>query len=268
MEARYGSWASPIDAHRIAEGGVGLGWPQAVGEAAYWAEMRPTEGGRYVIVRRDPGGAVADVTPSGVNARTLVHEYGGGMYVAFRNARGGETVVFSDYADQRLYRQDLEPANAGQRSRWGRPGRRRRRGALERAAPAHAGAAGPARLALRRRGRDARRPPARLRPRASLRRRRGERPRRAPHRRLLRARRRRDRPRLLRRPAARRRRHARRVAELGPAAHALGRHRTVGSGDRRRRPTGGRRTSGRRGDGVRRPAPLDAAGRPSVRERS
>ena len=112
MEAPYGSWTSPIDARRIAEGGVGLGWPQAVDEAAYWVEMRPTEDGRYVVMRRDPEGTVGDVTPSGTNARTLVHEYGGGMYVAFRNERGSESVIFSDHADQRLYRQDLE-ARAG-----------------------------------------------------------------------------------------------------------------------------------------------------------
>lgn len=109
MEAPYGSWTSPIDARRVAEGGVGLGWPQAVAEALYWVEMRPVEDGRYVVVRRDPDGTVTDVTPAGVNARTLVHEYGGGMYVAFRNEGGGESVIFSDAADQRLYRQDLEP---------------------------------------------------------------------------------------------------------------------------------------------------------------
>ena len=121
MEASYGSWTSPIDARGIAEGGIRLGWPQAVGEAAYWSEMRPLEGGRYAIVRRAPEGTIGDVTPAGVNARTLVHEYGGGMYVAFRNVRGGESVIFSDYADQRLYRQDLEVAGVV-RADGGEPG--------------------------------------------------------------------------------------------------------------------------------------------------
>jgi dipeptidyl aminopeptidase/acylaminoacyl peptidase len=130
VEAPYGSWTSPIEARRIAEGGVRLGWPQALAEAAYWVEMRPTEGGRYVVVRRGPDGTVADVTPGGVNARSLVHEYGGGMYVAFRNARGGESVIFSDFADQRLYRQDLEAdaprtgggaEGAGGAARWSAP---------------------------------------------------------------------------------------------------------------------------------------------------
>jgi dipeptidyl aminopeptidase/acylaminoacyl peptidase len=126
MEAPYGSWTSPIGARQIAEGGVGLGWPQAVGEAVYWVETRPTEEGRSVVVRHDPDGTIADVTPPGVNTRTLVHEYGGGMYRAFRNDAGGESVVFSDFADQRLYRQDLLPAEGGEAAtsgaaRWSAP---------------------------------------------------------------------------------------------------------------------------------------------------
>lgn len=105
--APFGSWRSPVTAKLMAEGGVGTMWPQSVGESLYWTEMRPLEDGRYAVVRRGPDGEIADVTPPGVSARTLVHEYGGGMYVAFRSADGGESVVFSDQNDQRLYRQDL-----------------------------------------------------------------------------------------------------------------------------------------------------------------
>jgi dipeptidyl aminopeptidase/acylaminoacyl peptidase len=119
--APYGSWRSPVTAKIIAEGGVGIQWPQSVGENLYWVELRPTEDGRYVVVRRAADGAVGDVTPQGVSARTLVHEYGGGMYAAFRNERGGESVIFSDQADQRLYRQDLEEAGAGEPARWSAP---------------------------------------------------------------------------------------------------------------------------------------------------
>ena len=126
------SWRSPVTAKLIAEGGVSTMWPQSVGESLYWTELRPLEDGRYVVVRRAPDGEIADVTPAGVSARTLVHEYGGGMYVAFRGEDGGESVVFSDQADQRLYRQDLRPA--GERG----AGRRSRAGRLERPAPPHA----------------------------------------------------------------------------------------------------------------------------------
>ena len=119
--APYGSWRSPVTAKIMAEGGVGTQWPQSVDESLYWVELRPTENGRYVVVRRAAGGDIADVTPPGVSARTLVHEYGGGMYAAFRNERGGESVIFSDQADQRLYRQDLEEAGEGEPARWSAP---------------------------------------------------------------------------------------------------------------------------------------------------
>ncbi len=117
--APYGSWRSPVTAKLIAEGGVGVMWPQSVGESLYWVELRPLEDGRYVVVRRAPDGGIADVTPSGVSARTLVHEYGGGMYVAFRAEDGGESVIFSDQSDQRLYRQDLQPAGDSPREAGG-----------------------------------------------------------------------------------------------------------------------------------------------------
>jgi dipeptidyl aminopeptidase/acylaminoacyl peptidase len=119
--APYGSWRSPVTAKIIAEGGVGTQWPQSVDESLYWVELRPTESGRYVVVRRAPDGGIADVTPPGVSARTLVHEYGGGMYAAFRNERGGESVIYSDQADQRLYRQDLAEAGEGEPARWSAP---------------------------------------------------------------------------------------------------------------------------------------------------
>ncbi len=62
--------------------------------------MRPLEGGRSVIVKRDVEGRIADVTPPGFNARTRVHEYGGGDYVV----RDG-TVYFSNFSDQQIYAQ-------------------------------------------------------------------------------------------------------------------------------------------------------------------
>jgi dipeptidyl aminopeptidase/acylaminoacyl peptidase len=99
--APYGSWPSPITADMVATAGVALGQAALDGDDVYWTEMRPVEGGRYVVVRRAPGGATADVTPPGYNVRTRVHEYGGGAF-----AVAGGAVWFSNFADQRLYRQD------------------------------------------------------------------------------------------------------------------------------------------------------------------
>ncbi len=76
--APYGSWKSPITSDLIVKGSIGVGMVALDGEDVYWIEMRPSEGGRYVIVRHTPDGQTTDVTPKPFNARTRVHEYGGG----------------------------------------------------------------------------------------------------------------------------------------------------------------------------------------------
>ena len=98
--APYGSWRSPITADLIVGGSVGLGAPALDGADIYWLEGRPKEAGRSVIVRRTTAGASEDVTPQPFNARTRVHEYGGGEYCVFDG-----TVFFVNFTDQRLYRQ-------------------------------------------------------------------------------------------------------------------------------------------------------------------
>ena len=50
----------------------------------------------------EPGGKVLDVTPQGFAVRSLAQEYGGGAF-----AVQGDTVVFSNYTDQRLYKQTI-----------------------------------------------------------------------------------------------------------------------------------------------------------------
>lgn len=99
--APYGAWKSPITSDLIVSEFVGLREVALDGEDVYWVEGRPSEGGRYVVVRRGSDGKIEDVTPQGFNARTRVHEYGGAAYMV---ADG--TVYFSNYADQRLYRQE------------------------------------------------------------------------------------------------------------------------------------------------------------------
>ncbi|NOT55305.1 MAG: S9 family peptidase [Deltaproteobacteria bacterium] len=96
----YGSWKSPITSDFIVAGTIALGQITLDGEDIYWVEQRPTEGGRNVIVRSSPDGQTVDMNPAPFNARTRVHEYGGG---AFTVCDG--TLYFSHFADQRLYRQ-------------------------------------------------------------------------------------------------------------------------------------------------------------------
>jgi len=100
-EASYGSWPSPITAERIARGSVGVNWPEAADGGLWWIERRPAEEGRSVVMRRAPDGTIAEAIPAGFDARTRVHEYGGGAF-----AVDGDTLVFSNDADGRLYRVD------------------------------------------------------------------------------------------------------------------------------------------------------------------
>ena len=94
----YGSWRSPITTDLIVSGPVGLTQPVIDGDDLYWVEMRPVEGGRSVIVKRDASRLINDVIPPLFNARTRVHEYGGGDY-----AVGKGSVYFSNFSDQRVY---------------------------------------------------------------------------------------------------------------------------------------------------------------------
>src|SRR5258705_13280387 len=96
--APYGSWKSPITSDSIVSGSIGLSQPLIDGPDIYWVEMRPTESGRSVIVKRGALGIAREVTPPPFNARTRVHEYGGGGYVV---KDGG--VYFSNFSDKRIY---------------------------------------------------------------------------------------------------------------------------------------------------------------------
>lgn len=97
----YGSWPSPIRIDDLLIDTVSLGQPWVDGDDAYWVEGRPAEDGRTVVVRRAADGTTSDLTPPPFDARSQVHEYGGGAY-----AVAGGTVVFSHRADGRLYRLD------------------------------------------------------------------------------------------------------------------------------------------------------------------
>ncbi|MEU4670023.1 prolyl oligopeptidase family serine peptidase [Amycolatopsis sp. NPDC023774] len=94
----YGTWTSPVSAADVAATGGGALWPATVGDELWWAEARPAESGRVALVRAVPGGGVEDVVPAPWNVRNRVHEYGGRPWVAI-----GDAVVFTHWADQRMY---------------------------------------------------------------------------------------------------------------------------------------------------------------------
>jgi dipeptidyl aminopeptidase/acylaminoacyl peptidase len=97
--APYGSWQSPITPDLIVSDTIRLGQIALEGKDTYWMEGRPSEDGRYVVVRQNSDGTTTDMNPLPFNARTRVHEYGGGDYVV-----NNGTVYFANFTDQRLYR--------------------------------------------------------------------------------------------------------------------------------------------------------------------
>ena len=99
--APFGAWRSPIGVDAVVGDSIQLAEPWLDGDDILWLEGRPKEGGRRVLVRHSIAGGTADLTPAPINVRTRVHEYGGGSYTV-----AGGTVVFSSFADGRLYRLD------------------------------------------------------------------------------------------------------------------------------------------------------------------
>jgi len=101
ITAPYGAWKSPITSNLIVTENIWLGSLIAVdGDDVYWIEVRPSETGRSVIVKNAANGEQNDITPQPFNARTRVHEYGGGAYTI---ADG--IIYFSNFVDQRVYKQ-------------------------------------------------------------------------------------------------------------------------------------------------------------------
>jgi dipeptidyl aminopeptidase/acylaminoacyl peptidase len=103
----YGSWPTPVTSAAVVESAVGLSDVQVDGSGVVWAERRPDEGGRTQLVRRTAGGARIDLLADGQNARTAVHEYGGGAWWVHDGV-----VWFASWDDQRLYRLDLAAGGA------------------------------------------------------------------------------------------------------------------------------------------------------------
>ncbi|WP_425264255.1 LpqB family beta-propeller domain-containing protein [Streptomyces bungoensis] len=124
----YGSWPSPIDAALAAAHDGQPEWVGYVGDEVWWTEPRPAEGGRRALVRRTADGREEPVLPAPWNVRSRVIEYGGRPWTAVAGD-GGPLVVFTHFADQRLYRWEpggeprpLTPVSpVGDGLRWAEP---------------------------------------------------------------------------------------------------------------------------------------------------
>jgi dipeptidyl aminopeptidase/acylaminoacyl peptidase len=71
------------------------------GDALYWLESRPAEGGRVVLVRGGAG-TPADHSPPAVSIRSRVHEYGGGAVCVVPGHAPG-AFAYVDQVDQRVW---------------------------------------------------------------------------------------------------------------------------------------------------------------------
>lgn len=78
----FGGWPSPISAEMAAGKSLRFGMLAGDGDAVYWSESRPSERGRGVIMRAGAGGKVEELLPAPWSARSRVHEYGGGEFLA------------------------------------------------------------------------------------------------------------------------------------------------------------------------------------------
>lgn len=96
--AEFGSWESPVTAESVAAAGVTPRWVDVHDGVVWWAEGRPAEGGRSALMREGPDGTPVEVLPAPWNVRNRVHEYGGRPWTVL-----GDTVVFTNWADQRIY---------------------------------------------------------------------------------------------------------------------------------------------------------------------
>jgi len=95
----YGSWTTPITSELVVRAAAVLGAVAVDGDSVWWSELRPEEGGRTQVVHKLGDGPAVDLLPAGFNARTAVHEYGGGAWWV-----RGHSLWFANWEDQRLYR--------------------------------------------------------------------------------------------------------------------------------------------------------------------
>ena len=99
----YGAWPSPISARSVAEGARRIDDLAAAGDFVCWLERRPEEGGRNVLVCRNPEGGTRTLTPDGFDVRSRVHEYGGGAFLLLPGAPELAPHAFVNFSDQRAY---------------------------------------------------------------------------------------------------------------------------------------------------------------------
>lgn len=122
--ASYGTWQSPITAELIAQGSSAILNLLIDGDDTYWCESRPTNKGRYTLVKRDKSGNLTDITPPEFNARTFVHEYGGGAFtvhqgIVYTSSAGDSAIyVFKEGASPKKLTQGQTSTKSADKIQW------------------------------------------------------------------------------------------------------------------------------------------------------
>jgi dipeptidyl aminopeptidase/acylaminoacyl peptidase len=99
---QYGFWESPLSAEKVASASLRYGQTALLDGVAYWSECRPQEAGRTVVVSHN-GSVQKDLFPAPYDARSRVHEYGGGAFCL-----GGGFCWFVNAKDQAVFRVPLQ----------------------------------------------------------------------------------------------------------------------------------------------------------------
>ncbi|MCW2667350.1 MAG: peptidase prolyl oligopeptidase active site domain protein [Frankiales bacterium] len=123
MTPPAGAWPSPLSAADASAAGTEYGQLAVTdgGRTVWWTELRPSQGGRSIVLRSVDGGPPEPVVPEGFDARTRLHEYGGACWTPY-----GDGLVVSGQDDQRLYVTDGSSArpltpDTGGAVRYGEP---------------------------------------------------------------------------------------------------------------------------------------------------
>ena len=98
IKKQAGTWPSPLSATLLAQAGSSMMWSQPIGHDLWWDEVRPSEGGRTLVVSGEHG----DILKAPWSAKSQVHEYGGISWLGLLH-NGKPMLAFVSKLDQRIY---------------------------------------------------------------------------------------------------------------------------------------------------------------------
>ncbi|MEV8266485.1 prolyl oligopeptidase family serine peptidase [Microbacterium sp. NPDC076911] len=95
----YGTWPSPLTAASVSTASPRLEGAQFVGEDVWWGQSVAAEGGRTTVMRQRAAAPPESMLAAPWNARSSVHEYGGGAWATSNEG----VLVFVEKTDQRVW---------------------------------------------------------------------------------------------------------------------------------------------------------------------